>query len=238
MTDATIPEEWRVIESFPGYEVSSRGRVRNCRTNQVLRPWFHKGYAIVGLYNGPGKAKYLGIHKLVCGAFHGQKPTPRHEVAHEDGNSRNNECTNLSWKTRKENVEDTVRHGRTSKGSKAWNSRLSPEQVLEIRAAYKTGEITQEELGRRFGITRLAVHDIISGVTWGWLSPETVKIGRSTRRGERHPHARLSEANILEIKRLFAAGATQTQLAERFAVAISTIGEITRGKNWGWLKLE
>ena len=33
-----MEEEWRLIEGFPNYEVSSLGRVRNRTTGQVLKP--------------------------------------------------------------------------------------------------------------------------------------------------------------------------------------------------------
>lgn len=50
--------------------------------------------------------------------------------------------------------------------------------------------------------------------------------------GERNPAARLTEAQVAEIKRLLARGAGHRFLAERFGVSRTTIGAIARGERW------
>lgn len=52
------------------------------------------------------------IHTLVCLAFHGPKPTPKHQVAHKDCNKMNNGYLNLRWATPKENIADSIILGR------------------------------------------------------------------------------------------------------------------------------
>ena len=54
----------------------------------------------------------------------------------------------------------------------------------------------------------------------------------NTPAGERHPGARLSEAQVAEIKRLLTRGAGYRFLAERFGVSRTTIGAIARGERW------
>src|SRR5690606_21072092 len=114
-------EEWKEIEGFPEYEVSSLGRVRSfwkrgCKPQitdspRVLKPVDNgKGYLQVGLYLG-GKVYKQLIHRLVCEAFHGEPPTPEHEVAHWDGDRSNNAVGNLRWATPAENMSDKKRHG-------------------------------------------------------------------------------------------------------------------------------
>lgn len=46
----------------------------------------------------------MKVHRLVCEAFHGPKPTSAHEVLHGDENGLNNRQENLCWGTRKENL--------------------------------------------------------------------------------------------------------------------------------------
>lgn len=61
-------EEWRDIEGFPSYKVSSLGRVKNVTNGRVLV--LHddgRGYWQVGLPTGGGK-KSLKVHRLVCAA--------------------------------------------------------------------------------------------------------------------------------------------------------------------------
>lgn len=54
--------------------------------------------------------------------------------------------------------------------------------------------------------------------------------GRLT--GEVNPKARLSAANVAEIRRLSSAGVVQREIAARFAVDRSTVGRIVRGQLW------
>lgn len=54
-------------------------------------------------------------------------------------------------------------------------------------------------------------------------------------RGERNGHAKLTEAEVLEIRRL-KGGMPQCRIAERFSVSEATISEIMNGKKWRWLR--
>lgn len=53
-------------------------------------------------------------------------------------------------------------------------------------------------------------------------------------RGEDHPLAVLTEAQVMEIW-ASRGRVTQRALAERYGVAVGTIGNIHRGATWGWL---
>lgn len=55
--------------------------------------------------------------------------------------------------------------------------------------------------------------------------------------GEAHPSHRLSDADVLEIRRSGAAGVTQRVLAERFGVSPSLICLILNGKRWTHLEV-
>lgn len=50
--------------------------------------------------------------------------------------------------------------------------------------------------------------------------------------GERNPHAKMTNANVMEIKYLLSQGARQKDLAERFGVSGTVISKIARGKGW------
>jgi len=65
-----------------------------------------------------GKRKTFMVHKLVAEKFLPQRPTDYHEIRHIDGDRRNNNASNLSWGTRKENAQDREKHGKTSRGDK------------------------------------------------------------------------------------------------------------------------
>ena len=54
-------------------------------------------------------------------------------------------------------------------------------------------------------------------------------------RGESHPDAKLTEADVIEIRRRAANGEAQCHLAEEFAVGKSTMHSIVTGKTWRYL---
>lgn len=52
------------------------------------------------------------------------------------------------------------------------------------------------------------------------------------RRGIKHPLARLTESDVVEIRRLYECGVSQPRLAERFNVGRSQVGKIVNRQNW------
>jgi len=53
--------------------------------------------------------------------------------------------------------------------------------------------------------------------------------------GTRNGRAKLNEAQVLEIRKMFKRGATYREVTSRFAIGHGTAGSIKSGKNWGWL---
>ena len=117
-------ERWLPVVGFEGvYEVSDLGNVRGLdrqltNRNGVKRVWRgsliagipdHDGYLWVHLANS-GTRSRRSIHSLVMGAFVGPRPEGN-DVAHGDGNPRNNHLSNLRYCTRSENMMDMVRDG-------------------------------------------------------------------------------------------------------------------------------
>ena len=97
-------EEWRAIEPYTNYIVSSKGRVKNTLTNQFLKPQNSSGgYHHVALYDSQHKVKIITIHRLVAKAF---IPNPNNlpQVNHIDECKTNNCVDNLEWVTAKENI--------------------------------------------------------------------------------------------------------------------------------------
>jgi len=70
----------------------------------------------------------------------------------------------------------------------------------------------------------------------GTASQNTIDMherGRNpNRKGTKHPLARLSEFDVLEIRRLKSCGYTEVALSERFGVGRSQIGKIVNRINW------
>lgn len=94
-------EEWREIQEFPNYSVSNFGNIKNNKTNKVLKLNLKGGYYNISLINENGQ-KSFKVHRLVALAFI-SNPENKSDVNHEDKNKINNNVTNLTWMTRKEN---------------------------------------------------------------------------------------------------------------------------------------
>lgn len=125
-------EEWRPIPGYEGYyDVSGLGRVRSAartiqridgktmtfRERELKQHVNTPGYFAVVLSRCDSQRQW-GVHQLVCLAFHGPKPTPKHEVRHLNGNPQDNRPDNLRWGTRSENTRDRVVHGTHNQASK------------------------------------------------------------------------------------------------------------------------
>ena len=126
MEDVGAPmTEWR---DLPGaedyYSVSDDGRVvskaRLVRRGNVLQPRksrLLKGHVAMGGYQRvkiciPGeKYRMWFIHELVMLAFVGPKPEGM-DTRHLNGDPQDNRLVNLAYGTRRENIDDKVRHGK------------------------------------------------------------------------------------------------------------------------------
>lgn len=94
-------EEWRVIKDFPNYSISNLGSIKNNKTNRIMKLNVKSGYYHISLKNDNCK-KTFKVHRLVALAFI-PNPENKTDVNHEDKNKINNNVTNLTWMTRKEN---------------------------------------------------------------------------------------------------------------------------------------
>lgn len=96
-------EKWKDIKGFEGiYQVSSYGRVKNKRTNRILRPSINAYNYLSVVLCKDGEKKCVRIHRLVAQAF---IPNPDNKpcIDHIDGIGFNNFVENLRWCTSKEN---------------------------------------------------------------------------------------------------------------------------------------
>lgn len=167
-------EEWRSIEGFDGYQVSSLGNVRS----------FRRGYTKVLKPSRANKAKrakvtiylnkiphYFTVAQLVCTAFHG--PCPKgHETAHKNGSAQDDKASNLRWSIHKDNCADRDRHGTTYRGSRHHSATLKENQVAIIKRTYKKAKAAGStngvirKLAKKFNVALWAVERAAYGKTW------------------------------------------------------------------------
>lgn len=122
-----------------------------------------------GINRGNGYGQYrndnvtLYVHHTACEWENGPRPVGT-DAAHECGNRRCVNQKHLSWKTPKENMLDQKRHGTWPSGEQNGNSKLTAEQVAEIRERFTRG--SSNRLAREYGVTGATIRSIVNGKRW------------------------------------------------------------------------
>ena len=128
-------------------------RVGDCLLHQgaVDQQGYAKGYF---------RGKKVRAHRLVLAVKCGDQPG-----AWASHDCDNRACLNpehLRWRTAKETI------GRSASRMRQPSQRLNPEKVRIIRRT--TDPKDHPELAARYGVTRKAIRDVISGRTWRWVT--------------------------------------------------------------------
>jgi len=236
-------ERWRDIPGYYEgiYQVSDHGRVRRIARGpatypgRILKPSMRTGRLRVAL-TWNNRQRRFEVHRLVLQAFIGP-PGPGQECNHKNGIPTDNRLENLEWCSHQENIDHAyqelgIAELTTHRGEDGGRSKLTEDQVNEIRRLWATGEYCEPDLAERFNVHWSTIHDIISRRTWTHL-PEYPQPDSTPRRGERINTAKLTADQVKEIRRLYASfGYTQLDLSLRFGVSRSQIGHIIRRDYW------
>lgn len=116
--------------------------------------------------NGQSRDHY--IHRLVAEAF---VPNPKkyREVNHINGDGSDNRSINLEWCDRKHNTNHTVLLGRSTRGLKNTQCKLTERKVRDIRELLKQGN-SQASIARSFSISQGSVSSINRRKNWAWFN--------------------------------------------------------------------
>ena len=146
-------EEYKIIQGFENYEVSTFGNVRNIKTGRILKPLLNKdGYKRTHLKNTDQK-----IHRLVASAF---IPNPNNKpcIDHIDGDRTNNNISNLRWVSHSENSMNKGLHSNNISGksgvhynkrSNRWEVKISINKKETYIGSYKTFDEAKFERNRQ-----------------------------------------------------------------------------------------
>jgi hypothetical protein len=168
-------EEWKKL-MFDGltteqkFEISNQGRVR--RTHKRTGEWQYitgsncKGYRIFSFRAAEkGKQVTKSLHRLVADNFI-KKPSKAHQhVVHLDFVKSNNTIDNLMWTTKDELSIHQKKNPNYKRGL-VYNSKLSIDQVKEIKRALLEDNIVYARLARKYGITQTQLNRIRKGENW------------------------------------------------------------------------
>lgn len=182
----------REIPRFPNYCVTIGGRVwSKPRRDRLGRhqgeKWLaptphHKSGHLSVMLTKNKKHHRCFVHHLVLETFIGPRPNGM-ECRHLDGNPTNNRLDNLKWGTHSENELDKIKHGthfsylKGRCGELATGSKLSNWDRCVILFDYLTEEFSQATLGRRYGLTDVAINHLVHGRTWPFIDIHSILKG-------------------------------------------------------------
>lgn len=141
-----------------------------------LRPTvFSNGYLFLNL-TCRGKNFVQPVHYWITLVFFGER-LPGFCVNHKNGVKTNNHISNLEYVTYARNLEHAREMGlnKGTHGKDVWTSKLTEEQVLEIRRdfPYVQGKRLQhgelKKLCEKYGISNVSMSKVIQGKSWKHL---------------------------------------------------------------------
>jgi excisionase family DNA binding protein len=140
----------------------------------------------------------------------------------------------------------TYETGNTYMRKKRRTTRLSIEECSQIIRQFVEGD-TITNLAKRFKVSDQTIKNVINQETFNsqflsfsndteLIEKRCREIRRSPKLGSRNINAKLSEKDVLKIKRLLAEKKhTHQQIADKFDVTAKTISMISNGQSWDWL---
>jgi hypothetical protein len=100
-----MENNWKIIKSFPNYEASDQGFIRNAKTGRVLKPQLEtkSGHSHVRLYRetitGTEYSQFK-VHRIIADLFVDGQTEEENEILFKDGNKQNFAAKNLEWVSR------------------------------------------------------------------------------------------------------------------------------------------
>src|SRR5699024_3201853 len=176
--EINMKEKGEIIEEFPKYLVSNKGRIKILSTLEDKKV-FVKDDGYIATTLGNGKQSYKYVHRLVAEAFIKNKHN-KPQVNNINGIKGDNRADNLEWVTPAENIrhaidtgllkykkkEKEIKTSKYSKGEEVNGSKLTPEEVIEIRVLWGYREYRQTELAEMFNVDSRTINNVITKRQW------------------------------------------------------------------------
>ena len=173
-----MKEKWKIIEEFPRYLISNKGRIKILSTLEDKKV-FVKDDGYIATTLGNGKQSYKYVHRLVAEAFIKNKHN-KPQVNHINGIKGDNRAENLEWMTPSENIrhaidtgllkykkkEESIKKSKHSKGEDVNGSKLNAEKVIEIRVLWESGDYKKVQLAKMFNVNESTIRDVITRRQW------------------------------------------------------------------------
>lgn len=162
------------IPGYSSYSATKNGEVYSNRQKKGwLKPCVDKsGYLRVWVVGDNGKEKGLYVHQAVALTYL-DNPEKKPFVNHLDHNKANNTAENLAWCTHLENIRHDWANGKREAqgfGTDNGNNKYPPSLIKKLRALFATGNYTQMDLSRKFGVPQPTISVIVRRTQWRKLA--------------------------------------------------------------------
>jgi hypothetical protein len=160
----------RRIPKFPRYLAGCDGSIWAARDGaeptRIKERLDRNGYSRVDLYRPEGRVTKKVSH-LILETFIGPRPDGM-EACHDNGRRSDNRLANLRWDTHSGNVADKKLHGTSQVGMKNGLSKLTDQQVIQIRESAAMGA-SFRALAMRHGVDERNIARIVRRKRWQHL---------------------------------------------------------------------
>lgn len=164
MTPIIYKHNLRPIPSLISYMADDEGNIYSIikmkRYPRKLSQFLRNGYLVIGINN----KKHL-VHRLICEAFNGPPPDGTECCRHLNDVKTDNNPKNLSWGTRKDNIDDAYKNNRIPHGENHVGTKLTNNDVIDIRQS----EMTVKKLADKYGVKPGTIYKIRSGERWKYF---------------------------------------------------------------------
>jgi DNA-binding NarL/FixJ family response regulator len=209
------------------YLVSEDGDVYSTVSDKFLKHIDDgRGYSAVTLWVD-GVSEKFKVHRLVAEAFLEKPSASALEVNHKDGVKANNHYTNLEWVSHSENMTHAHKTGLMCKGSETYIAKLTEKNVEDIKHLMLAG-LNNQEIAEKFLVARGTISKIRDKKTWKHVLPDLelpLTESKFKRKG-------LSPEEVREVRALYSAGHTLTEIGKQFNLHSGTIHAIISGKSY------
>lgn len=161
-------ELWRTIPTYPLYQASNLGRIRNGDTGHVLKPQpinsgaTKKYFHVCVRANHSDKAVHKQVSRLIALTWLGPSDLT---VDHKDHDKANNRIDNLRYISGLDNIQRAWQSGQCRRGEEHYAAKLSYKHVLAVRLLHDVGMSTGD-IGRLLDLARSHVHRIAHRQIW------------------------------------------------------------------------
>lgn len=242
-----------MIDTKPLPQLSPKDIARFWSKVAIGKPddcWLWQGSLARGGYGQfKAKGRMLRAHRVAYLLGHGHDPIDS-LICHDCDNPPCCNPSHVSLGTPLSNLQDAAKKGRTARltgerhhtrtnpdsilrGERVGSSKLTEEQVRDIRDRYANTDTSQEKLAAEYGVIRESIRDILKGKNWAHVSNVNINDpSRRGRKGDANNTAKLTADNVRQIRTMHEQGKTPLEIAAEFGVNRETIYHVLNGRTW------